>query len=148
MELIFILLYGTLLLVSIASLLFFVHSLFCCLTEVQESNRSMSPWVLWLNVLPFINLVCLPYSVLMLKKSLLNEYASRGFESKYSDMGGILGMSAYLLYLVSNFIPMIGFITGLISMVLWISYWVMMVRIKKELIALKMGNGSIVSESP
>jgi hypothetical protein len=68
-----------------------------CLQAVHQRNRKMEPGMVWLNLVPMLDLVWVILSVLWIADSLKAEYDDRGLESD-NDHGRTMG----IIYFASN----------------------------------------------
>lgn len=105
--------YGFALLVGLIVQIFFLLSLSRCLAECAPRNRTMEPGQVWLNLIPFFNLVWLILTILRLSESLQNEFRSRRLRSDDPDFGKMTGILFYVF----------NFVCGLVSLVFFIMYW-------------------------
>ena len=101
--------------------IFFLLTLYRCLTRVKPENREMEPALVWLNLIPFVNLVWIFFTVIKLADSLVAEARSQSLD--LGDGGKALGI-AFAALSISGIIPIIGFLTGLAGFVTFIIYWI------------------------
>ena len=131
------LLIGFLILLGIALLpwFFFLLSLQNLLDRVNARNRAMPAGQVWLNFIPLFNLGWFVYTVVKVRDSVRDEYASRGWPVT-GDLGYNVGISAAIL-LIATFllawIPVIGWGLSVAYLVCWIIYWVRMAELKNRL---------------
>jgi hypothetical protein len=131
------LLIGFLILLGIALLpwFFFLLKLQNLLDRVNDRNRAMPAGQVWLNFIPLFNLGWFVYTVVKVRDSVRNEYASRGWPVT-GDLGYNVGISAAIL-LIATFllawIPVIGSGLSVAYLVCWIIYWVRMAELKNRL---------------
>ena len=103
--------------------IFFLLTLSRCLTAIKERNRDMEPGLVWLNLIPCVNLVWIFFIIIKIGSSLRNEYRYRRWNSSSESFGVSVGL-AYAILLFAGFVPYIGFIFSIASFVCWIIYWV------------------------
>jgi hypothetical protein len=131
------LLIGFLILLGIALVpwLFFLLNLQNLLDRVNDRNRAMPAGQVWLNFIPLFNLGWFVYTVVKVRDSVRDEYASRGWPVA-GDLGYNVGISAAVLLIATLFlswIPVIGWGLIVAYLVCWIIYWVRMAELKNRL---------------
>lgn len=113
----------------IFSLFFLVPAIFYLLTlqktlsQCAPVSRTMEPGMVWLLLVPLVNLVFNFFVVLAIAKSLANEFARRGIPSPEPQPGQPLGI-AMCICACCVIVPLLGFFVGIAHLVLWIVYWV------------------------
>ena len=92
------LLIGFLILLGIALVpwFFFLLNLQNLLDRVNDRNRAMPAGQVWLNFIPLFNLGWFVYTVVKVRDSVRNEYASRGWPVT-GDLGYNVGISAAIV---------------------------------------------------
>ena len=118
--------------VILAVQIFFLLSLSKCLAECSPRNRTMEPGQVWLNLIPFFNLVWLFITVIRISESLKNEFQARRMRSDDPEFAKMTG----ILYIV------LSIACGPIGWIFWIMYWLKISAFKNELINNKKGGGS------
>jgi hypothetical protein len=118
--------------VSLTIQIFFCLSMSKALNQCAESNREMSPGLVWLFLIPCFNMIWLIFITLWVPASLKKEFESRGIEDggDYGKTMGLIGSICLLANLVLSCIPFINYcswIVGLVGFVLWIVFWVQVV---------------------
>ncbi len=113
-------------------LILYLLTLSKTLEAVSPRNRTMSPGLVWLNLIPIFVLGWHFYTVVQMRNSLGAEYAERGIPDPGRGGYGI-GMAASILY-VCSIIPYLGVLALLGGLVCWIIYWVKMAGYKKALL--------------
>lgn len=133
------LLAGSMLAVSLAFVavglvvaILFLLSLQKCLNRVAPANRTMSPGLVWLNLVPLLNLGWVFYTVIQVAASVVKEGQARNLD--VADGGKTLGLT-YGILMLCSFIPLLGILCGLGSLVCWIMYWVKIAGISTKLAA-------------
>src|ERR1039458_10469303 len=82
----------------------------------------MEPGMVWLLLVPFLNLIWNFFVVMGLASSLANEYARRGIPSPDPSPGQSIGIAMSVCNCCC-IIPVLGVLAGLASVVLWVVYW-------------------------
>ena len=142
--------------VTIVLVIFFLVSLMRALSACSPQNRTMEPGLVWLNLVPLLNLFWQFWTVIQVGNSLKREYHTRGLRSGGS-FGKVLGVMMYLLGLFGPCVggfgsglavaiddedvsPVVGFgslglagVVGLIQLVLFIVYWSQIAGYTREL---------------
>jgi cobalamin synthase len=119
------------LLIGIVVAVFFLLTLYRALSEVRPENRRMNPALVWLNLIPLVNLVWIFVTVIQLAESLVKEGRDRS--ANVGDGGKRMGL-LFAVLAVLSLAPVIGFAMGLIALMMMIIYWA---RISGFLTALK-----------
>ncbi|MGY6587724.1 MAG: hypothetical protein ACXIUB_05480 [Wenzhouxiangella sp.] len=128
------------LLVGLAIMVFFLLTLHKCLKEVSEANRTMQPGMVWLNLVPLLNLVWIFITVIKLSESVVAEGQARG--AQVDDGGKTIGL-VYAISLIASIIPFIGFLAALVALVTFIIYWVKVAGYRKALVAAQPAIGQV-----
>jgi hypothetical protein len=127
--------------------IFYLVSLMKAVQACSPRNQAMAPGLVWLNLVPVLNLVWPFVTVVQVGNSLQREFRARGMD-RGGGYGKVLGVLTYVLSLFSSFVslaalgvaivvddsddsPMIlfagsgvGNLIGLGFLVMWIVYWV------------------------
>lgn len=102
--------------------IFFLLTLQKALTRVSAERRTMNPPMVWLSLIPLVNVVWNFFVVTALSKSLDAELTARNIphEAEPGKMIGLIwaGLTAACL------IPGLGVLLGIPVLILWIIYWV------------------------
>ena len=122
-------------LASLIAYLFFLGSLHGALKTVNEDRRAMQPGMVWINLIPFVNLVWLFFTVVYIGRSLYAEAVSLGMSERGDGLKSI-GL-AYAILTVGSVIPWIGMFIAIPLLVVWIVYWVKVVGYKNRLKSLQ-----------
>lgn len=116
-------------------LIWLVVAIFYCLTlsramqKVSESRRLMAPGLVWLFLVPCLNIVWQFLLAIWVPGSLEKEFKARDMHNKsdYGKMMGILAGVFYAVNLVTSCIPFVNYcswIFGVAGLVFWIIFWV------------------------
>jgi len=87
------------------------------------SSRTLEPGMVWLFLIPLVNLIFNFFIVFGLAKSLHNEFVKRGIPVADPTPGQSIGL-AMCICACCVFIPILGILAGIANLVLWIMYWV------------------------
>ncbi len=103
--------------------IFYLLMLQGALKKCAPTSRTMEPGMVWLLLIPLVNLIWNFFVVTSVAKSLANEYARRGLPSAEPAPGQNIGM-AMSVCACCCIVPVLGALAGLANLVLWIVYWV------------------------
>lgn len=106
--------------------IFYCLTLQKALSRCSPQNRTLSPGLVWLFLIPIFNLVWHFFIVINLAKSLHAEFVSRNIVEEQSPGQGI-GLAMCILHVAAvfaNFIPFVGWLVGIAGFICWIIYWV------------------------
>ena len=117
---------------ALAAFIFFLITLQNALKAVRPENRKMRPGQVWLLLIPLFSLVWQFMVVDRVADSLANEYRSRGITPGEQRPGYSVGL-AFCILGICSFIPLIGTLASLGSIVCWIIYWVKIANYKNAL---------------
>ena len=112
-------------------MIFYLNSIHETIKLVQEKNRKLSPWQVWLGLIPFLNLIWQYLIVANLMDSLSAEFRYR--KAKYPLIKMKKIGTAYCVLFFLSFIPKIGIILGLAGIVCFILFWIKVLDVKKTL---------------
>jgi hypothetical protein len=143
-----------LLIVAILIAVFYLLTLQKALSRVSRRNRLMEPGMVWLSLIPLFNIVWNFFIVTRIPDSLRNEFRDRG-QDDGSDYGkgigltnAIIGVASIPLSVMRNVseaakqleltmvFALIEGVLGLVSLVLFIIFWVRIAGYSKQLAAL------------
>jgi hypothetical protein len=120
-------------LVAIIPFIFYLLALQRALERCSPQNRSMTPGLVWLLLIPLFAIVWQFFVVMALGRSLENEYRARGLRVTArpgQSIGIALGAVSCAMACVSALsfanvpISWLGSPLGIAGLVLWIVYWV------------------------
>lgn len=112
--------------------IFYLLTLQRVLSKCAPGARTMEPGMVWLCIVPLVNLVFQFFVVLAIANSLRNEFNRRGMAVADPTPGQQLGM-AMCISGCCCIIPIVNFLAGLAYLVLWIMYWVKVAGYSKML---------------
>ena len=114
-------------LISEAIALLFVLSLKKTLEKCSPPSRAMDPGMLWLLMIPLVNMVMNFMVVSNMAKSLANEFRARGIQSPEAEPGKPVGIAfsscGAILIALAFVAPGLEGIAGLVYCVLFGFYW-------------------------
>jgi len=116
------LIFGIVVAVLIVPTIFYLLTIQKALSRCSVESRTLSPGLVWLQLIPLFNLVWVFIVVINVSKSLGNEFRRRGI-SESPNPGQGIGV-AMAICSVLSIIPLVGYLTSVASLVLWIVYWV------------------------
>jgi hypothetical protein len=108
--------------VLILPTVFFILSQQRALSKCSPGNQTMSPGLVWLQIIPVFGFIWQFFVVTALANSLGAEFRARGVQEEEKPGQGVgLAMCITRICVV---IPILGFFSLIASIVLWIIYWV------------------------
>ncbi len=117
--------------ISLLPTIFYLLSLQKAFTRCRPQNRSMSPGMVWLLLIPFFGIIWHFFIIIGLSDSLEREFSERG-KTVEPKPGRSLGLAMCILNACS-IIPYVGVLTSLASLVVWIIYWIKIVDYSSRL---------------
>jgi hypothetical protein len=108
--------------ISIVIGIFYCLTLSKALNRCAPQNRTLSPGLVWLYLIPVFNLVWHFFIVINMARSLHAEFVYRGIVEEPNPGQGI-GLAACILNVVAV-IPYLGYLASIGGLVCWIIYWV------------------------
>lgn len=110
---------------------FFLLTLQRALSKCYPTNRTMSPGLVWLQIIPVFGFIWQFFVVIAVANSLEREFAARRIPAEPKP-GQTVGL-AMCITRVLVIIPFLGLFSGLASIVLWIVYWVKIAGLSAKL---------------
>lgn len=101
-------------------LIFYLITLHKALERCSPANRALSPYLVWLMVIPLFNVLWHFVVVMSLSKSLRREFEHRGMNESTAP-GRDVGLAMGILF-IAGLIPYLYFLL-IISLLCWIVYW-------------------------
>jgi hypothetical protein len=102
--------------------IFYLLTLQKALNRCSPENRAMAPGMVWLMLVPLLNLVWHFFVVINVAKSLGAEFQKRGMTEEPRP-GQTIGMVMCILA-CCGIIPLLGVLCSLGALVCWIIYWI------------------------
>jgi hypothetical protein len=112
--------------------IFYILTLQKTLDRCGPVSRTMEPGMVWLLIIPFVNLVFHLFVVLAISKSVANELSRRGIPSHDPQPGQSIGL-AMCICGCCTLVPFLGFAAALAHLVLWVIYWVKVGELSRQL---------------
>ncbi len=108
----------------------YLLSLYTAMEKVPENKRTFPSWFVWMMIIPLVGFV---FAWIMepfgLPKSF--EAAAENNQKMKDDSKTIFGLGLTHMILISvGIIPIIGWISIIVSFIIWIIYWVKVVNFK------------------
>ena len=119
------------LVIALIPMIFYILTLQKALNKCAPENRAMQPGMIWLLLIPLVNLVWSFFVVINMAKSLGAEFQKRGIAEE-PEPGKKLGLIMCIL-LCCGFIPLLGVFCSLGGLVCWIMYWLKISGYSKKL---------------
>ena len=131
---IIIILFAVLIIIVLAVVavhILFLLTLFRCMKKVSPENRTMEPALVWLNLVPVLNLGWIFYTIIQIKESLKTEFKARQLTG---DVEGNYKMGlTYAILGACGAIPYIGLLPAMAGFVFWIIYWIQISKLSGQL---------------
>ena len=118
--------------VFLLPVIFYLLTLQGALQKCAPQSRTLEPALVWLYIIPLVNLVFAFIIVLNMAKSLRNEFNRRGILVADPEPGQGIGI-AMAVCACCSIIPILGVLAVLAHLVLWIMYWVKIAEYSKML---------------
>jgi hypothetical protein len=119
------------LVIALIPMIFYILTLQKALNKCAPENRAMQPGMIWLLLIPLVNLVWSFFVVINMAKSLGAEFQKRGIAEE-PEPGKKLGMIMCILF-CCGIIPLLGVFCSLGGLVCWIMYWLKISGYSKKL---------------
>lgn len=120
------------LLLVLIPFIFYLISLQRCFNAIRPEFRPSLPvGLIWLSLVPALGFVVLLTAIIMLSTSLQKEDEARGSKS-FGDGGLSIGLAAVILGFLS-WIPFLGILLAIASLVCWIMHWIKIASFRKIL---------------
>ena len=117
--------------IALIPMIFYILTLQKALNKCAPENRAMQPGMIWLLLVPLVNLVWSFFVVLNMAKSLGAEFQKRSIAEE-PEPGKKLGLIMCVL-LCCGIIPFLGVLCSLGGLVCWIMYWLKIAGFSKKL---------------
>lgn len=118
--------------VAIVTAVFYILTLQGALKKCSTASRTLEPGMIWLLLIPVVNLIWHFYVVTGMGRSLSNEFQSRNLPTPEPQPGRTIGL-AMCICGVCGVIPVLGLVAGLAFLVLWIIYWAKVAEYSRQL---------------
>jgi hypothetical protein len=108
--------------IALLPAIFYILTIQKALNRCAPENRAMAPGLVWLLLVPLLNLVWHFFVVINVAKSLGAEFQTRGMAEE-PEPGKKLGLTICILA-CCGIIPLLGVLCSLGALVCWSLYWV------------------------
>ncbi len=115
--------------------IFFLLTLQKTMETVEPQNRTLQPGKVWLLFIPLFNLVWIFILVKEIAISCQNQLEQYGVYNQQKPTYSI-GL-AWAVCTVCNWVPILGILSGLASLVLFVIYWVQINNVRLQMNTLK-----------
>jgi hypothetical protein len=113
--------------------IFYLLTLQKALNRCAPENRAMAPGLVWLLLIPLVNIVWHFFVVINIAKSLGAEFSKRGLAEE-PEPGKKIGLIMCILA-CCGIIPLLGVLCSIGALVCWILYWVKIAGFSAKLAA-------------
>ena len=103
-------------------LILYIQTLIRALNKCSITSRSIEPAMMWLLVVPVVNLVWHFFVVNGMTKSMPTEFKARNLPTTHEMIGNTIGL-AMCICGACRIIPFVGFVAWPVGLILWILYW-------------------------
>ena len=118
-------------LIGLVVAVFYILTLQKALNKCAPENRAMQPGMIWLLLVPLLNIVWHFLVVINMAKSLGAEFQKRGIAEE-PEPGKKLGLIMCILA-CCFWIPLLNILTGLGTLICFIMYWLKIAGFSKKL---------------
>ncbi len=123
--------------------IFYILTLTRALSKCTVASITIEPGMLWLLLVPLVNLIWHFFVVIGMAKTLSNEFRMRNITNMEPLPGQSIGI-AMCVCGACGIIPFLGLIASLVGFVLWIVYWAKIAEFSRMLDGVPMpGEGQI-----
>lgn len=113
--------------IAFAALVAFLAATVRVLTRVEPENRRMDPGLVWLNLIPFFNLIWMVVTIERVGESIRNEFMARGQHKKSEAYGKTAGLAFVVLWGIGVPFADSGTPCALVfwffAFIYWVVYW-------------------------
>ena len=102
--------------------IFYILTLQKALNKCAPASRTLEPSMVWLLIVPLVNIVFHFFIVFGIAKTLRNEFNRRGALVANPTPGQSIGLPMCICGCCS-IIPILGVLAGFAFLILWIIYW-------------------------
>jgi len=112
--------------------IFYILTLRDAVNKCAPASRTIDPGLIWLLLVPLVNVVFHFFVVLGLAQTLRNEFNRRGIRVAEPAPGQSIGL-AMCICACCGIIPLLGMLAVLAQLILWIIYWVKIAEYSRKL---------------
>ena len=114
------------------AMIFFCVSMYSAMQQVPADKQQFPAWLVWLFLIPLASIVLqwimLPFGLPNSFKNVVGEN-----EAALTQIKSIHGLGLALVILMTiTLLPVINVFAGIPTIILWIIYWVKVVKFKKQ----------------
>lgn len=102
--------------------IFYLLTLQKALSMCSPASRTMAPGLVWLLLIPLLDIIWQFFVVIAISKSLHNEFVKRNMIESPTPGRGV-GLAMCILFMAS-YIPHLGVPAGVAAFICWIIYWI------------------------
>lgn len=113
----------------------YLLTLFRAFSQVHPSRRTLASGLVWLNLIPVLNIFWHFVTVVTLSGSIKREFSANNVDVGSSPglISGLVFSIVFLLAGISGVSP-IAILTGLLALIFWIVYWVSIAGWRRQLV--------------
>ncbi len=123
--------------VAFSAYILFLSAAVRVLTRVEPENRRMDPGLVWLNLIPFFNLIWMVVTIERVGESIRNEFMARGRHKKSEVYGKTSGLACMVLWGIGLPFAIGGTSCALVfwffAFIYWVVYWAQLSGYAKRL---------------
>jgi hypothetical protein len=108
--------------VTLLPTIFYLFTLHRALNKCSVESRTMTPGLVWLQLIPVFDLFWQFYVVVQVGKTLGNEFRKRGIPAEQNP-GQSIGL-AMCIFELCGAVPVVGIPAAIVGFILWIFYWI------------------------
>ena len=109
-------------LITLLPTIFYLLTLHRALNKCSAESRTMTPALVWLQLIPVFDLLWQFYVVINVGKTLGNEFRKRNIPAEQNP-GQSIGLAMCILELCGA-IPVVGIPAAIAGFIVWIIYWI------------------------
>jgi hypothetical protein len=126
-----ILVVGLILAVMLLPTIFYIIALQRAMSKVREPQRPLPGGLAWIGILPGIGIIWIGVFQLMLSRAIEKDFELAGRSDH--EKGGFPLAVAWAVAFVASFIPVLGTVSAIACLVLWILLWVKYSRLASRM---------------
>jgi hypothetical protein len=112
----------TIFLITLLPTIFYLLTLHRALNKCAVESRTMTPALVWLQLIPIFDLIWQFYIVINVGRTLGNEFRKRNIKAEQNP-GQSIGLAMCILQLCGA-VPVVGIPAAIVGFLLWIYYWI------------------------
>lgn len=107
------------------------------LNKCAAGSLTISPGLVWLNLIPLVNYVMSFITVFAVANSLRNEFSRRNINisdpNPGKEVGFLMALAQCLAPVLYGLVPLLGHVASLAFLILWIMYWMKIAKYSRAL---------------